>query len=127
MGFIDKINKTIRSVEKAIEKEPAQDSSGTQVKIESISSTKRLLDFSQFLTPDMKARKKSGELQWMDLVEVFEGMYMEACEREGRRLIKGGRNDGDRFKVLWEVDGKKIQGEYVEDGKWWIVTETLKK
>ena len=52
---------------------------------------------------------------------------MEACEREGRRLIKGGRNDGDRFKVLWEVDGKKIQGEYVEDGKWWIVTETLKK
>lgn len=127
MGFIDKINKTIRAVEKAIEKEPAQESSGIQVKIESINSTKRLLDFSQFLTPDMKARKKSGELEWMDLVEVFEGMYMESCEREGRRLIKGGRNDGDRFKVLWEVDGMKIQGEYVEDGKWWIVTETLKK
>ena len=103
-----------------------QNSTIEQVKIENISSNKRLLDFSQFLTPEMNARKKNGELEWMDLVEVFEGMYMGNCEREGRKLISGGRNDGDRFKVLWEVDGKRIQGEYIEDGRWWVITETLK-
>ena len=49
----------------------------SQVKIENLSSTKRILDFSQFLTSEMMARKKSGELEWMDLVEVFEGMYIQ--------------------------------------------------
>ena len=101
----------------------------SQVKIENLSSTKRILDFSQFLTSEMKARKKSGELEWMDLVEVFEGMYIPACEREGRKLLKGNyKSDSteDRFKVLWEVEGKKIQGEYTYNGEWWTVVETLK-
>lgn len=99
-----------------------------QVKIENISATQRILDFSKFLTSEMKARKKSGELDWMDLVEVFEGMYIPACEREGRKLTKGNyKSDStdDRFKVLWEVDGKRIQGEYTFNGEWWTVVETL--
>ena len=100
-----------------------------QVKIVTLSSTKRILDFSQFLTPEMKTRRLSGELEWMDLVEVFEGMYMKACEQEGRNLLKGNyKSDSteDRFKVLWEVDGKKIKGEYTFNGEWWTVLETLK-
>jgi hypothetical protein len=100
-----------------------------QVKIEDLSSTKRILDFSQFLNSEMMERKKSGELEWTDLVDVFEGMYIPACEREGRKLLKGNyksNSTDDRFKVLWEVDGKKIQGEYTFNGEWWTVLETLK-
>ena len=97
----------------------------SQVKIENLSSTKRILDFSQFLTSEMMARKKSGELEWMDLVEVFEGMYIPACEREGRKLLKGNyKSDStdDRFKVLWEVKVRKFKASTlltVNGGRWW--------
>lgn len=65
----------------------------------------------------------------MDLVEVFEGMYMETCEKEVRILKKGNRlssSTDDRFRVTWEVEGLQINGEHDFDGTWWIVTETIK-
>jgi hypothetical protein len=128
MGFLSKLNQaserffagpTNNSLS------PKQQSVG----ISQISSTKRELDFSKFLEPEMRARKKSGELEWMDLVEVFEGMYMETCEKEGRILKNGNRlssSTDDRFRVTWEIDGLQIKGEYTFDGRWWIVTETIK-
>jgi hypothetical protein len=134
MGFLDRLNKISEHLSSGIN--PASDHISTHttdgrrkqsVDITTISGNKRELDFSRFLTPEMKARQKNGELEWMDLVEVFEGMYMGTCEGEGRILVKGGRNSDDRFKVLWEVDGMHVQGEYVFDDRWWIVTETLKK
>ena len=128
MGFLDKLNKISQSLSAGASPNtsaPRQRS----VDITQISAKKRELDFSKFLDPDMKARKKSGELEWMDLVVVFENFYMDTCEAEGRILKKGNRlssSTEDRFKVLWEVDDQLIQGEYKFDGRWWIVTETFK-
>ena len=129
MGFLDKIIKVADSLSKGASNDPATPRQQS-VGITTLSATKRELDFSKFLTPEMKARKKSGELEWMDLVEVFEGMYMPTCEKEGRILKKGNRlssSTDDRFKVTWEVDDMVIKGEYKFDDRWWIVTETMKK
>lgn len=129
MGFLDKIIKVADSLSKGASSDPATPKQQS-VGITTLSATKRELDFSKFLTPEMKARKKSGELEWMDLVEVFEGMYMPTCEKEGRILKKGNRlssSTDDRFKVTWEVDDMVIKGEYKFDDRWWIVTETMKK
>ncbi len=129
MGFLDKLSKLSHQLSAGATPDTTTPRSAS-VGIKNIGANKRELDFSRFLTPEMKARQKSGELEWMDLVEVFEGMYIPTCEKEGRVLIKGGRTSSstdDRFKVTWEVDGMQIKGEYKFDDRWWIVTETLKK
>jgi hypothetical protein len=129
MGFLDKLNKVAESLSKGASGDSATPRQQS-VAITRLSATKRELDFSKFLTPEMKARKRSGELEWMDLVEVFEGMYIPTCEKEGRILKKGNylsSSTDDRFKVTWEVDGLIIKGEYKFDDRWWIVTETIKK
>lgn len=123
MGLFDKLKK---STQDAVE---GADQSGVQreqtIKITQISAKKRELDFSQFLTPEMKDRKKSGKLDWMDLVEVFEVFYMKYRKKQGW-IGKRGNSTDDRFKVTWEVDDQIIQGEYTFDRRWWIVTETIK-
>ena len=86
---------------------------------------KRVLDFSEFMDQEMKKRIRSGVLDWMDKVNIFEGFYIPKRESEGWVSIKGGRNDGDRFKVSWQVGNDVIVGEY-NDGES-TVTERLKK
>lgn len=81
------------------------------------------MDFSELLTPEMKIRKKQGYLEWMDKVEVFEGMYIPACVNEGRERIKG--KSDDRFVATWKIYGMTIKGESGDD--WWTVVETYKK
>ena len=85
----------------------------------------RVLDFSEFMDQEMKKRIRSGVLDWMDKVNIFEGFYIPKRESEGWVSIKGGRNDGDRFKVSWQVGNDVIVGEY-NDGES-TVTERLKK
>lgn len=127
MGFLDKFKKfTQDAVEGANQ---AGHERERAVDITQITAKKRELDFSKFLTPEMKARKKSGKLEWMDLVIVFEDFYMGNCQRQGWVLIKGNHlsnSTDDRFKVTWEANDLLIQGEYTFDRRWWIVTETFK-
>jgi hypothetical protein len=92
----------------------------------------RVLDFSEFMDPEMKKRIRSGVLEWMDKVQIFEGFYMPQRESEGWVLIKGGRFSEDftadedlRFKVTWQVGADVIVGQY-NDGES-TVTEKLKK
>ena len=85
----------------------------------------RILDFSEFMDSEMKKRIRSGVLEWMDKVNIFEGFYIPKRESEGWIPIKGGRNDGDRFKISWQVGNDVIVGEY-NDGES-TVTERLKK
>jgi hypothetical protein len=85
----------------------------------------RVLDFTEFMDPEMKKRIKSGELQWMDKVDIFEAFYLPLRQSEGWVAIKGGRNDDDRFRVTWQVGEDVITGQY-NDGEF-TVTEKLKK
>lgn len=127
MGFFDKFKRfTQDTVEGANQAGLKREES---LGITQITAKKRELDFSKFLTPEMKARKKSGKLDWMDLVDVFEVFYMEYRQKQGWILKKGNylsNSTDDRFKVTWEVDDQLIQGEYTFDRRWWIVTETIK-
>jgi len=85
----------------------------------------RVLDFTEFMDPQMKQRIKSGVLEWMDKVDIFESFYIPKRESEGWVPIKGGRNDGDRFKISWQVGNDVIVGQY-NDGES-TVTERIKK
>ena len=85
----------------------------------------RVLDFSDFMDPEMKKRIRSGVLEWMDKVDIFETFYIPQRLSEGWVVIKGGRNDDDRFKVTWQVGDEVIVGQY-NDGES-TVTEKLKK
>lgn len=83
------------------------------------------MDFSEFMDQEMKKRIRSGVLEWMDKVNIFEGFYIPKRESDGWVHIKGGRNDGDRFKISWQVGNDVIVGVY-NDGES-TVTERLKK
>ncbi len=85
----------------------------------------RVLDFTEFMDQQMKQRIKSGVLEWMDKVDIFESFYIPKRESEGWVPIKGGRNDGDRFKISWQVGNDVIVGQY-NDGES-TVTERIKK
>ena len=92
----------------------------------------RVLDFSEFMDPEMKKRIKSGVLEWMDKVQIFEDFYLPKRESEGWVLIKGGRFSDDftgdedlRFKVTWQVGDEVIVGQY-NDGES-TVTEKMRK
>jgi hypothetical protein len=85
----------------------------------------RVLDLSEFMAPEMKKRIRSGVLEWMDKVDIFETFYIPQRQSEGWVIIKGGRNDDDRFRVTWQVGDEVIVGQY-NDGES-TVTEKLKK
>jgi hypothetical protein len=85
----------------------------------------RVLDFSEFMDTEMKKRIRSGVLEWMDKVQIFEDFYIPKRESEGWVAIKGGRNDGDRFKISWQVGNEVIVGQYNDTQS--TVTERLKK
>jgi hypothetical protein len=85
----------------------------------------RVLDFSEFMDSEMKKRIRSGVLEWMDKVDIFEAFYIPQRQSEGWARVKGGRNDDDRFKVTWQVGEEIIVGQY-NDGES-TVTEKLKK
>lgn len=100
-------------------------SSEPSIRIIKQGTKSRVLDFSEFMDKEMKKRIRSGVLEWMDKVNIFEGFYISKRESEGWTPIKGGRNDGDRFKISWQVGDDVIVGEY-NDGES-TVTEHLKK
>jgi len=85
----------------------------------------RVLDFTEFMDSEMKKRIRSGDLQWMDKVDIFEAFYLPQRLSQGWVPIKGGRNDGERFKVTWQVGDEVIVGQY-NDGES-TVTEKIKK
>ena len=85
----------------------------------------RILDFSEFMDSEMKKRIRSGVLEWMDKVDIFEAFYIPQRQSEGWVLINGGRGDDDRFRVTWQVGEEVIVGQY-NDGES-TVTEKLKK
>ena len=61
----------------------------------------------------------------MDKVDIFESFYIPKRISEGWVLVKGGRNDGERFQVEWKVGDESIAAKY-NDGES-TVTEKLKK
>jgi len=85
----------------------------------------RVLDFSEFMDQDMKQRIRKGTIEWMDKVDIFESFYIPKRESEGWVVIKGGRNDDDRFKVTWQVGNEFIVGSY--NDLEWTITERLRK
>jgi len=85
----------------------------------------RVLDFSEFMDSEMEKRIRSGVLEWMDKVEIFEKFYIPQRQSEGWVAIKSGRNNDDRFRVMWQVGDEVIVGQY-NDGES-SVTEKLKK
>jgi hypothetical protein len=96
-----------------------------KIKVVKQAAGSRILDFSEFMDQEMKQRIRSGILDWMDKVNIFEAFYIPKRESEGWVAIKGGRNDSDRFKITWQVGDDVIVGQY--DDLKWTVTERLKK
>jgi len=88
-------------------------------------SGSRVLDFTEFMDDAMKQRIRSGTLDFMDKVAIFEDFYIPTRESEGWVAIKGGRNDGDRFKVTWQVADQILIGSY--NDLEFTVTERVKK
>jgi hypothetical protein len=98
-----------------------------QIRIVKQGAGSRVLDFSEFMDQDMKKRIKTGVLEWMDKVDIFEAFYIPKRESEGWTLIKGNyrsANSEDRFKATWQVGDDQISATY-NDGKF-TVTERLK-
>jgi len=95
------------------------------IRIVKQSAGSRVLDFSEFMDSEMKKRIRSGALEWMDKVDIFEAFYIPQRLSEGWVVIEGGRNDDDRFKVTWQVGDEVIVAQY-NDGES-TVTEKLKK
>ena len=95
----------------------------------------RTLDLSKNLPKDEAKQRQAyadkhwhvrpSRLEFMDRVEIFEGMYLSMREEEGWVLVKGGRNDpnGDRFIVEWRFGKERISAEQDE----WDGTITEKK
>jgi len=96
-----------------------------QIKVVKQTTAGRVLDFSDFMDKEMKQRIRGGALEWMDKVEIFESFYIPKRISEGWVLVKGGRNDGERFQVEWKVGDESIAATY-NDGES-TVTEKLKK
>jgi hypothetical protein len=88
-------------------------------------SGSRVLDFTEFMDDAMKQRIKGGTLDFMDKVTIFETFYIPIRESEGWLAIKGGRSDGDRFKVTWRVADQVLIGTY--NDLEFTVTERVKK
>jgi hypothetical protein len=94
---------------------------------------KRVLSLNEFIEDKLAAKAYAKEfvhvapnrLKFMDRVTIWEGIYIPMRQKEGWVLIKGGRNDGDRFRVEWSVDDVVVVAEQDEwDG---TVTERVKK
>ena len=99
-----------------------------QIRVVKQGAGSRVLDFTEFMDSDMKKRVKSGVLEWMDKVNIFEGFYIPKRESEGWVLLKGNyksSNSDDRFKASWQV-GEEIMNATYNDGES-TVTERLKK
>jgi hypothetical protein len=96
-----------------------------EIKIIKQGSGNRVLDFTEFMDDAMKKRIRSGTLDWMDKVTIFESYYIPVRESEGWIAIKGGRNDGDRFKITWQVADQVLIGTY--NDLEFTVTERVKK
>ena len=96
-----------------------------QIRIIKQLSGSRVLDFTEFMDDAMKQRIRNGTLDFMDKVAIFEDFYIPTRESEGWKVIKGGRNDGDRFKVTWQVADQVLIGSY--NDLEFTVTERVKK
>ena len=99
-----------------------------QFKILKQGSGSRVLDFSEFMDLEMKVRIKSGQLEWMYKVAIFEQFYITKRESEGWILTSGSyksKNTDDRFKAVWQVGEDVIVGKYDDEKS--TVTERIKK
>ena len=96
-----------------------------RIQIVKLLSGSRILDFTEFMDDAMKQRIRNGTLDFMDKVTIFETYYIPIRESEGWVAIKGGRNDGDRFKVTWQVADQVLIGSY--NDLEFTVTERVKK
>jgi hypothetical protein len=96
-----------------------------QIRIIKQSSGSRVLDFSEFMNDSMKRRIRSGTLDFMDKVAIFEDFYIPTRQSEGWLIIKGGRSNDDRFKVTWQVADQVLIGTY--NDLEFTVTERVKK
>ena len=99
-----------------------------QIRIIKQLSGSRVLDFTEFMDDAMKLRVKSGTLQWMDKVDIFETYYIPIRESEGWLLFEGNYkspNSEDRFKVTWRVGDQVLIGSY--NDLEFTVTERVKK
>ena len=88
----------------------------------------RVLDFTEFMDSAMKKRVRSGVLEWMDKVEIFETFYIPKRESEGWILVKGNyksSNTDDRFKVTWQIGEEFLNAMYNDGAS--TVTERVKK
>lgn len=66
-----------------------------------------------------------NRLEFMDRVSLWEGVYISMRLDQGWMWIKGGRLDGDRFKIEWQVGEDVIVAEQDDwDG---TILERLKK
>jgi hypothetical protein len=109
-------------------------SSGTpKVRIVKQGAGKRVLSLYDFVEDKNAAKAYAKEfahvapnrLEFMDRVSIWEGVYLPMREKEGWVLIKGGRNNGDRFKVEWQVGNDVIVAQQDDwDG---LIAERLKK
>ncbi len=103
-------------------------SSEPQIKVIKQGVGSRVLDFTEFMDSEMKKRVRSGVLEWMDKVDIFETFYIPKRESEGWILIKGNYkspNTDDRFKVTWQIGDELMNATY-NDGES-TVTERVKK
>lgn len=72
---------------------------------------KLVLSFNEFIEDKVAAQAYANEyahvapnrLEFMDRVQIWEGIYIPLREKNGWVSIKGGRNDGDRFKIEWQA------------------------
>jgi len=72
---------------------------------------KLVMSFNEFIEDKVTAQAYANEyahvapnrLEFMDRVQIWEGIYIPLREKNGWVIIKGGRNDGDRFKIEWRA------------------------
>ena len=108
-------------------------SGAPKIRIVKQGAGKRVLSMYDFVEDKNAAKAYAKEfahiapnrLEFMDRVSIWEGIYLPMREKEGWVAIKGGRNDGDRFKVEWQVGNDVIVAQ--QDDWEGLITERLKK
>lgn len=107
-----------------------------KVQILKQSTGKLVLSFNEFIEDKVAAQEYANEyshiapnrLEFMDRVQLWEGIYIPLREKVGWVLLKGNYKDnwsGDRFKVEWQAgDDVVVATQDDWDGS---VSERIKK
>ena len=105
-----------------------------KVRLISETSTKRVLDFSDFIEDKISAKNYAKEfahvapdrVEFMDRVKLWESNYVPFRESQGWKIIKGGRNSDDRFRIYWQV-GEQIIVSSQDDWTGLITEKPIKE